>query len=146
MIDARELRIGNIVGVKDNRNDYFREKYEVIDIFGTSGLFTLKELGSEYVKHRYPGVYLRPISLSPEILEKVGFTKSEDVCERFTAPYYKSWKNYIHIALVNDKFRLWIECEDEYYNWYWTEIPYIHTLQNLVFALRGEDLNVDGLI
>jgi hypothetical protein len=77
-----------------------------------------------------------PITITHEILEKCGFekTKYEHKIEAGTygTIYYKNGVTSLHYAIG------WESEEEEV-----SHIKYLHQLQNLYFALTGEELNIN---
>jgi len=129
MIDARELRIGNIV--------YFNN-YEQLDI---NQIKTLTFIDFEQICYDKHANRFSPIQLTQEILEKwCGFNDGE--------------------IRISDNTYLILD-EDEGYNVFIKQfnaigstpdietvlmpkcIKYLHHLQNLYFALTGEELKVN---
>lgn len=129
MIDARELRIGNIV--------YFNN-YEQLDI---DQIKTLTFIDFEQICYDKHANRFSPIQLTQEILEKwCGFNDGE--------------------IRISDNTYLILD-EDEGYNVFIKQfnaigstpdietvlmpkcIKYLHELQNLYFALTGEELKVN---
>lgn len=132
MIKANELRIGNYVGVKDKRNEYYKETFSIQDIFGISGIYTLKEGGGTFIKNRYPGIFIEPIPLTPEILKKAGFETTIE----------KSGLEEWNIYMIGNVIFHW---RYEFLNFGWVndvDVKYLHQLQNLYFALTGEELEI----
>ena len=121
-MNAKELRIGNWVRIKDvpTTNEWQVESIGSLQQVGGQ-LWSIEEL--------------EPIPLTEEWLERFGF--------RLPA---HSW--------IGDKFHLseygkgskhpnggiWVVAMNKN-NAIITEIKYVHTLQNLYFALTGEELN-----
>ena len=74
-----------------------------------------------------------PIPLTPEILEKAGFEKDEDFEGRFH-----------HVNKI-----VTVEFEDGIIRWmdntyiYHQEIKHLHKLQNLYFAIIGDELEIN---
>ncbi len=86
---------------------------------------------------------IMPIPLTEEILLKCGFKKVDDVQEAFSGTSFTSYCFIgFQLALVDDKWKLWIEVEDGFYNWAWTQLDYVHELQNLYYALNKKELEV----
>jgi len=125
MIQANELRIGNII---------YLDGYEEITEITTEGVKT-NFTDSHFVD--FDSIY--PIPLTPEILEKCGFIKSDNSQDLY-------W------YLNQDGFEISIqECGDGYalfnYDGYsgqhstiGTPFLYLHNLQNLFFALNSKEL------
>lgn len=120
MIDARELRIGNIV--------YFNN-YKQLDI---NQIKTLTFIDFEQICYDKHANRFSPIQITTEILEKwFGFEKID-----FDYFELKAEKNYYcHIDELGFGFAL------EHETFYICE--YVHELQNLYFALTGEELKVN---
>ncbi len=128
MIKANELRIGNDV--------YYNGKHISISPEGLRELFYLSNTHTKSLtdKREYT-----PIRLTTEILEKCGFLKDET----------EGWISDIYeLDLGRKAFRIQLSTEsmilrfDAGCNWSSaTESPeYVHQLQNLYFALTGEEL------
>lgn len=116
MIDAKELRIGNWVGVGNKHIKTYITNFSFYDI----------AINPEQVF---------PISITPNILEKAGF---ESVCNK---PLYRKYlnngdeiiwcDNHIAINHTGYSFQFEIKCK------------YVHQLQNIYFILIGEELNIE---
>jgi len=77
------------------------------------------------------GFNVNPIPLTPEILESCGFTKDE---EELCLPVDDNY------SLVWDEDGVYIDSFESLL--YDSRIIYLHQLQNLYFALKGEELEV----
>ena len=137
LIKENELRIGNWlkwVGVNP--------EYDQVCIFET---YHINENAIELFE---------PIHLTPEILEKCGFEKSlsADVEERTiygiqvannTSLYFDPHKDWMR----NDYDVEWYLSHEwnnnHFKNDFWAKPKYLHQLQNLYFALTGEELEVN---
>lgn len=122
MIAANQLRIGNWVKYHDDDT-----LFKVVEI-DTLGMRVENDEQNTWIEYDC----FSPIPLTPEILEKCGFAYWElDIdC---TDPSDAYW--------VHRKFKFGID------NLSWTvqkigvRVKYLHQLQNLYFALTGEELN-----
>ena len=121
MINANELRIGNLVEYKitdkfDERKEWWEvSKIDADDIHWLSKVDTNDD-------------DFRAIPLTEEWLLKCGFVEN---C------YQDRFENkFIHVECnkIRGKTELWIENIPH--------IKYIHQLQNLYFALTGEELQI----
>lgn len=134
MIQANELRIGNWV-------HYNNGHYCEITAIGSRTI-----LGQQFFNidkgndHPIIDEHINPIPITPEILENAGFKINEDA-GNWKHSEMKIWKDKRKMIGEEDgKFYLYNQCEDDYYSWYYPEIKYVHQLQNLYFALTGEEL------
>ena len=133
MIQANELRIGNYVYYKKDRNYYdiralCRDRVHPINIVEHDGNIryaidcTLEDL--------------QPIPLTPEILESCGAKKEDD--------YLILDMQIIQLAYdLSEKkitFDLYADFHLEPFE---IECNYLHQLQNLYFALTGEELKIN---
>ena len=98
-------------------------------------LFEVEDITSKYVTHpselgRYFYEELEPIPLTEEWLLKFGFKEDG---------HYNSAKRWM--GIFNQPL---IQCNGYFTipNYFSTEIKYVHTLQNLYFALTCEELTI----
>lgn len=124
MIDARELRIGNLIyGVSD--------RIETIVKITDGGKITT---------YKANGIYendiddLSPIPLTPEILEKCGFKKI--IADGGAVGYYEYYDNGKYETSVLSKWGITLMGIDSIH------IKYLHQLQNLFYALCGKELEI----
>lgn len=125
MIQANELRIGNIVMAMGNDSPDLTQTVITLEHFGwqweEGGFFELAE----------------PIPLTPEILKKCGFELSKG---KLSLKFYKNPKKgrIVNLYKVSDGYR--------YLNTRGVgpspHINYLHQLQNLYFALTGYELEI----
>ena len=117
MIQANELRIGNWV-------------YDTRTVGSRVGLPVV--LNEKVVKRilEYDVDYYEPIPLTPEILEKCGFEKIYE--SKIHSTYWINGLSYYY----------WHERNIQYASFKGLELEskYLHQLQNLYFALTGEEL------
>lgn len=122
-MDARELRIGNWVLF----NDYSGGPLQPYQI-----------QGDDISRAAVNGVYHEPIPLTPEILEACGFVKRKEM-------FYKG-EYCINIndrdVLVGSRGTIF-NGDPNYGVGINYELKYLHQLQNLYFALTGEELTVN---
>ena len=124
MIQANELRVGNWLQrvVQLNFADYKEPKYAQVDTIMIRDCM-----------HYRDNWAFEPIPLTPEILEKAGFHKHNNawVMTDFNENNY-----------TKDYFTIWDY--DGIYNLNTTQFPveikHLHQLQNLYFALTGDEL------
>lgn len=112
MIQANELRIGNWV-YQNQRNDFVR--IDGGDIWNIqSNIITEKDI--------------KPIPLTPEILEKAGFKESLISKDYIYKGFMMLHKTEGYMCSPFDFMK---------------KVTYVHELQNLYFALTGEELNIE---
>ena len=134
-MEARELRIGNIIECSPIGDTYKdRNPYHGKNIFEVVGTFRHSvnlELGFGATQ-TIDISYTKPIPLTEDWLIKFGFKKS------------KHWYTIGGISISADLNRLTHEVNGthvEFYNQF--KCPeYVHQLQNLYFALTGEELTI----
>jgi len=126
MIQVNELRFGNWI------------KYlgDVVQVFGTRGIYviTIDEHNEREQQIAFPA--FEPIPLTPEILEKAGFVlrqKDED-----GIIYGKEKYTIIYTRCTPGGFGYFL---NGYHND--VHLQYLHQLQNLYFALTGEELKIN---
>ena len=131
MIDARQLMIGNYLTVDG--------KYIRVKDIGDDGIniFWYHEMTHYDVLFED----LEPIPLDNEILTKCGFEKKDRSNE-----YWDFWilDNgwYIGMAHHNEP-SAGVEKNSYYWGENYVQIKSLHQLQNLYFALTGEELKID---
>ena len=121
MIQASELRIGN------NLHDFNGKLVEVLSI-KTNNIRCIYKRIDTNTSHvsLYHNEELHRIPITPEILEKCGFVTDEEMgvsrlfTDDFSCDYYDGC--------------LWFKTSQ-------IEIKYLHQLQNLCYALTGNELN-----
>jgi len=124
-MNANELRLGNWV----EANSPMMQVKEITE--HTVGLYMP---GSEADPFLYDIEDIRHIKLSPEILEKCGFEDMHEktygyveFADKLHAIYSTADGYSFHPFCTNDK-----DCQ--------IKIKFLHQLQNLIFALTGEEL------
>lgn len=149
MVKVNELRIGNLVINPGIDYDQGENKYHDPD---GDVVCAVEAFSKEYIelKEVVSGVFLEekhidqclPIPLSPEWLERCGFKIKHETSEEEPLTY-SILKMDLDIAREEEGYYLRYECQDSYYDSnIGTPILYLHQLQNLYFALTGEELNV----
>ena len=123
MIKVNEVRIGNNVSISPM---YHKDDVRLIDF---------KMINAIRIGYETFG-----IPLSNEVLEKLGFEKDDTGVDMFDQDYCEWYQKEFPIIGVlcqsSSKEYLFDENTDT------LRIKYLHELQNLVFALTGEELEV----
>lgn len=113
MIKSKELRIGN--WVTNGEKNHTADANVIYDV-----------AMSEFNDGEFP---IEPIPLTPEILEKCGTVEGR--CFYTNDKQLIIWRD-----LVYSKY--WFDCNNQK-----IEIKSLHQLQNIYFALTGEELTVN---
>lgn len=139
-LSAKDLRIGNLVKSNNPKHHprILGEILVVTGIYPTTGFENEKAHGVnlEHVNQK-PNTYyesysqfikfIEPIQLTEEILLKFDFDKIEN----------GTYLNKFYVTIVSGYFVFWIT------DIYSVAIKYVHELQNLYFALTGEELEIN---
>lgn len=135
---TQELRIGNYIYKKIHKKDTPLTVVEVLSIDGYFDVLDVKN-SEGYITEKFPLNDFERIPLTEEWLLKFGFE------EKITKTLFT---NLIHfqnkncwIYLIKDGFEFEIITGDERHKLYKT-YKYVHQLQNLYFALTGEELTI----
>lgn len=124
MIEATELRLFNKVSWKGSIDDVIRIE---LDTDGDGYFVTVSDMfgGIAYVNVKE----IDPIPLSPQWLERMGFTNDPKGSNSYS-------KEDVKVFNFNEDgiYKLWN------FN---AEIQYVHQLQNLYFALTGKELTIN---
>ncbi len=121
---ANELRIGNYVEYRDERNKVCAILRNHIKIEGLKGSLSLSDV--------------KPIQLTEEWMLKLGFEKEFFIDD---LPIYLEKKARLETLLLDEYLYVNKRMPEEP----WTtlrKIKYVHELQNLYFALTGEELTL----
>jgi len=121
---ANELRIGNLVSNDGCLN--------TIENLMSDGVCTLKTMQGNFIHAKYD--LIKPIPLTEEWLVKFGFEKDGDDLvldtDLFLLVSYND-DDFVHLKSNNLETII--------------SIKYVHQLQNLYFALTGEELTIKQL-
>lgn len=123
---ANELRIGNCVNYKD--------KIIKVTMIGEYGVQS--KTGYQIINAKFINPYLQPISLTEKWLLDLGFKRDE---YNDKTPYYYILNGF---RLNNYMGSLTLNNSNELAGFKPIEIKYVHQLQNLYFALTGEELTI----
>lgn len=121
MIDPKELRIGNLV-------EWYGVPLKVTGI--RDGIYT--ESPPRHLVENLPMCDINPIPISPEWLERFGFYRHRDSFSLSFGIYdaeFDTKNGYFYLSC--NEYEDLVE-----------HIKYVHQLQNLYFALTGEELKV----
>lgn len=130
-INPQELRIGNIV-IANGKH----VQVESICEYGIN-VDVCSVDGDALLSAEYNFDDLEPILLTPEILEKVGFEKSSDQFGGYLVDIGMDEQ----IRVINNGFTyVW-----PLYGNKEVVVTYLHQLQNLTFALTGQELPINDL-
>lgn len=128
MIDAKELRIGNVLLYLVKANEWITvSELREYDLRARDSYDT--ELGFLYTDEKS----IAPIPLTSEILEVCGFVKGSKVLYN---------KGDLYIERDGSKWDCWLH-DGDVYNFSIRPQKYLHQLQNLYYSLTGEELTVN---
>ena len=141
MIKANELRIGNFVSV----NKGFEMLVHSIFQDDTLYLDFIPPLVNEADVWEVDAGDVSPIELTEEWLLKLGFECIADCIDQKTFALKNRKSNYYY-AVILDHEEIVLERKDinGFYIIIWDEryFQYVHQLQNIYFALTGEELQL----
>lgn len=132
-MEARELRIGNLI----RQVDYVTGEticIRTVTSINKEGYLNVKSKGIENIKSQLLKSF-EPIPLTEEILLKCGFDKYSDHSNEIT---YLSKDSGYFIQVYDNSVYFGLNYED-----YRKEVKYLHQLQNLYFALTGQELEIN---
>ena len=129
---AQELRIGNLVNVPNKEQSPFRIDYfDENKVYQNQGFYNTEFGLVPYHPLTWDISDCAPIPLTPEILEKCGFEKFKGLWNYKLVPIGYEL-NLVKINGLN---------ENEFENQIGESIKHLHHLQNLYYALTGEELH-----
>lgn len=141
-MNANELRIGNLVECKvfgDTYTDRFPHYGKnVFPVFSACKYFVKIDIGFDALR-KVEIHEVKPIPLTEEWLLKFGFKKVNDNFITIESHHYENKNCWIY--LIADGFELELNTLSERNNLCRT-YKYVHQLQNLYFALTGEELTI----
>lgn len=125
---ASELRIGNII------HQFSRIEASNSSDFTKDILVSIEILNKIDCKYSFIGY--EPIPLTEEWLVKFGINNVSVT----RIKCYQTILGYYNITIEDNIFKFWIsDCDDCRFA---LDIKYVHQLQNLYFALTGEELTI----
>lgn len=139
---ANELRIGNLV-IIDDKDSIFRV------LFIKENVVQILELGKNYPYAVVEIERIKPIPLTEEIILKLGFKENNN--KWFEINYFTNCNEYpekmgILINWVSGRCALLDTDDGQQPVMTAKMIQYLHQLQNLYFALAGEELDITNLL
>jgi hypothetical protein len=134
-MDAKELRIGNIIGISLETFDqnYFKVLEVAQDAMKVSACGLRFDLSYDIDYH--DAIHFEGIPITEELLVILGFGKSDD--HEYGNNQHSKFGFYYdtHFKVLN------LDCGDaDSVNITMSQIKYVHQLQNLYFALTGTEL------
>lgn len=125
-MNTKELRIGNLVLISGRIEKIYRIERDGVNGWVEQGV-RIKEV-------------FKPIPLTEEWLLKFGFEKVKDTFITFDSYHYENENCWIY--LIDKGFEFELKTGDERHNLCRT-YQYVHQLQNLYFALTGQELTIN---
>ena len=136
MIKANELRVGNCILIDDTNWG------KVISIeenrFATENTYNIYTDGTSGDYWKYDTDFVAGIPLTPEILEKCGFVKELGKIDIFIQGRLRLW-----LGVRGETLCYLVEEDTTTGHFIPNGIAYLHQLQNIYFALTGEELKVN---
>ena len=125
-MELKELRLKNIIKYK---------KGHIVTVESIDKCVGVKGIGGNYIDGFYDLCHFDPIKLDEEWLSKFGFAESKV-------------KNAFELQVLDDLAKMFFNNDNGYFELIVgkcicvcpAKIKYVHQLQNLYFALTGEDL------
>lgn len=139
MIKANELRIGNWV-LLDGKHIADIESVTQ-NVISTKNPYNKYTDGTSGDYWNCASDYITPVPLTPEILEKCGFEKFQYGDSTALEGYVTNGRIIIKGFLTPDNYFNLLGYKQDH-----SIIQYLHQLQNLYFALAGEELQVRELV
>jgi hypothetical protein len=134
MIKAHELRIGNHVYLTNDNGETYIDQIDAIDIYDC------------WVSPEKFNQSRKFIPITEELLVKAGFKVLESsVCKQFYIGINPVTKDWLLDLVWLEKPELIGAPNVPFYRNGYHEIHFVHQLQNLYFALTGEELIFEGL-
>lgn len=133
MIKANELRIGNLIYEAGEQARIYQLGSGGISFYTINDIHVNKETGCTLNGGE---IRFKPIPLTPEWLERMGFVYKDGATE-----CGEERKNGVHLY-VHDEEPVYLHFSRGSFNGTKVEIKYVHQLQNLYFALTGEELEI----
>ena len=138
MIDVKDLMCGNWIYLSDPEDrENTRELYYIDEV--CRGYIRVEDFGDFFDE-----IYLEPIPVTKEILEKIGFKEDTALVK-----FYRYWdKDYKYKLDVDEGYtnsgRMWsIHIDNGDCNTIGSgEFTYVHELQNLVRCISGHSLPI----
>lgn len=144
MIQANELRVGNIV--TDEFYQSFKTIYTVNSINKDGINLEIEddgnwpEMASHFMVPEKKFSELMGIPITEEWLLKLGFEKTDGHDNwNFKSHEIFKYKNLFKVGKLDNRFYWYNQVDDDYYSCM-HPIKYVHQLQNLFFALTGQEL------
>lgn len=137
---VNELRIGNLViapfllAFSSMTGETNEDRIAVVTKIENDGSVDVEFDPSSCLKG-YDVRYLSPIPLTEELLLKCGF-REEALDEDIQTYVFGKWDFVIHKNYINDD-EFWLTGNED------CIIKYLHQLQNLYFAITGEELEIE---
>lgn len=127
--DIKELRVGNLLTTIKGTKHYKRELEVENIIDNNTNLDEPLTLVNGYETHE-----IKPIPLDDEVMERLGFTS-------------KWTKGVFGVATTSEHsdYVFYQECEENGIAYFPKPLKYVHELQNMYYALTGEELTINEI-
>lgn len=129
MIAANELRVGNWVKIVNDET----VGIEIQRVF---------QIYEGRINNAF-GDDIEPIPITPEILLKAGFANDDNLNIRYSFEIFENHELTLGGFEHETERGFRLSCDYCYYDKTLKHIQYVHQLQNLYFALTGEELPIE---
>lgn len=136
MIKSNDLRLGNFFYM----NIEGRIQYHKVSVISENSIAAIDKDGARFVGLSENS--LKPIPLTPEILEKCGFIDRSGSIPNRMSFGVTMFKRLELVWYAQDSF-IRYQTKSEGFTLPFEHVKYLHQLQNLYFALTGEELTVN---
>jgi hypothetical protein len=142
MIDITTLRLGNILLYKDQPHYVSMLSLDIDDeyqeLIGVTPLGQRSGERSDWIR-AFGSNELKQATLTEEWLSKFGFGYRNENGQKYYHIYSERIGNEIHIGMDDNKEFGLLDYNADYFG---TDTDFVHQLQNLYFALTGEELTI----
>jgi hypothetical protein len=138
MIKASDLRIGNLV------YDEFNHVFKIKTLFPLSARLCNVRKGARCFGKGTPFKLINPIPITEKWLLKLGLLQDQDgILFSLSDEIHEKCKGDIGLHcpsfFFNKRLNRWMDCQTR------VCVDYIHQVQNLIYCLTGEELNIENL-
>lgn len=147
-LSKNNLRIGNIVAIKEDISIYYKTPCDAaftIEYITAEGLIGIDSEAADRNFKNVPVEHLVGMRLNPEILSNWGFVLNDTSTEyRMPLPYGNGSDMVLEDMCSDFQLPIDVMVSTEKSFAYIKPVTYVHEIQNLFFALTGNELGLDA--